>query len=107
MTTETQLPSQTMVVDAPKADIYTIEGISIRNGKCDGCPRCNPKVPADSAWCAIQHPRWAPLHPVCRLCGHCVLRGKHDDDLKVHFPGKYKGKDLDDDLEDPDKRYDR
>ena len=25
-------------------------------------------------------PKYGRLHPVCRRCGHCVLRGRHDDD---------------------------
>ena len=44
---------------------------------CEGCPRCqDPSAPL----CSIQHPKFAPTHPVCKVCGHCVLRGKHADD---------------------------
>ena len=28
----------------------------------------------------MRHPQYNNLHPVCRKCGHCVLRGKHSDD---------------------------
>ena len=45
--------------------------------KCDGCPRCQrPEEPT----CQIPHPKFANRHPVCRVCGHCVLRGQHLDD---------------------------
>ena len=54
--------------------------------KCPGCPRCqDPQSPT----CQIQHPKFANLHPVCKTCQHCVLRGKHQDeapDLEEH-PG--------------------
>ena len=43
---------------------------------CAGCPRCND----DPSMCKQPHPQYRNLHPVCRRCGHCVLRGKHSDD---------------------------
>ena len=46
-------------------------------GYCDGCPRCrDPKA----SWCQQPHPEYNGLHPVCKVCGHCVLRGTHKDD---------------------------
>ena len=45
--------------------------------KCDGCPRCERP---DSPTCNIPHPKFANRHPVCKVCGHCVLRGQHQDD---------------------------
>lgn len=30
--------------------------------------------------CNIPHPKFADRHPVCKVCGHCVLRGQHQDD---------------------------
>ena len=46
---------------------------------CDGCPRCeNP----DSSMCTIPHPKYQNRHPVCKVCGHCVLRGQHQDDAQ-------------------------
>ena len=36
----------------------------------------------DSAgFCKQSHPRYNGLHPVCRVCGHCALRGSHSDDI--------------------------
>jgi len=36
--------------------------------------------------CPQYHQDFGGLHPVCKVCRHCVLRGKHQDD----------GSDLDD-----------
>ena len=44
---------------------------------CDGCPRCTE---SDAGFCKQGHPRFNNLHPVCKACGHCVLRGTHKDD---------------------------
>ena len=44
---------------------------------CEGCPRCTDDP---SQMCKQPHPQYRNLHPVCRRCGHCVLRGKHSDD---------------------------
>ena len=53
------------------------QGFSER--RCEGCPRCQD---SDSGFCKQQHAKFNNLHPVCRRCGHCVLRGKHNDDIK-------------------------
>ena len=45
---------------------------------CEGCPRCRD---ADAGFCTQHHPQFNNLHPVCRRCGHCVLRGSHNDDI--------------------------
>ena len=46
---------------------------------CEGCPRC--KDAANAGFCKQTHnPEYGNLHPVCRSCGHCVLRGQHNDD---------------------------
>ena len=46
---------------------------------CEGCPRC--KDAANAGFCKQTHkPEYGNLHPVCRRCGHCVLRGQHNDD---------------------------
>ncbi len=45
---------------------------------CEGCPRCQD---AGAGFCTMRHPQYNNLHPVCRRCGHCVLRGKHNDDI--------------------------
>ena len=45
---------------------------------CEGCPRCQN---ANSGFCTQPHPQYNNLHPVCRRCGHCVLRGSHSDDI--------------------------
>ncbi len=47
-------------------------------GRCKGCPRCQD---ANAGFCKQNHPRHGNLHPVCKTCGHCVLRGRHDDDI--------------------------
>ena len=44
---------------------------------CEGCPRCTDDP---SQMCKQPHPQYQNLHPVCRRCGHCVLRGEHSDD---------------------------
>ena len=46
-------------------------------GHCDGCPRCkDPKA----GFCPNTHHEFGGKHPVCKACGHCVLRGEHEDD---------------------------
>ncbi len=45
--------------------------------RCDGCPRCQDQ---DAAWCSQPHPQYNGLHPVCKRCRHCALRGSHADD---------------------------
>lgn len=60
---------------------------------CEGCPRCqDPNAP----WCAEHHAKFDGRHPRCRACGHCVLRGNHNDptdDLDRHpgFPRSHGG----------------
>jgi len=44
---------------------------------CEGCPRCKD---SNSGFCKENHRKFNGLHPVCRRCGHCVLRGVHSDD---------------------------
>jgi MinD superfamily P-loop ATPase len=44
---------------------------------CAGCPRCQD---SSAPTCTIPHPKWDNRHPVCKACGHCVLRGRHKDD---------------------------
>ena len=42
-------------------------------------PRCQDA--ANAGFCKqIHKPEYGNLHPVCRRCGHCVLRGQHNDD---------------------------
>ena len=55
----------------------TQTGQGSRQGRCDGCPRCDEP---SSPLCRIPHPKYQNKHPVCRFCGHCVLRGNHRDD---------------------------
>ena len=46
---------------------------------CEGCPRCqDPNGP----WCSMPHPKFDNRHPTCRHCGHCILRGEHNDDTE-------------------------
>ena len=57
---------------------------------CPGCPRCQDY---QASWCNQPHPKFKNLHPVCKVCGHCLLRGKHRDegsDLDDH-PGFHPG----------------
>jgi len=54
----------------------------ISERRCEGCPRCQDP---NAGFCKLSHPKWKNLHPICRRCGHCVLRGSHvdnTDDLK-------------------------
>ena len=55
----------------------TQTGQGNRQGRCEGCPRCDEPA---SGFCKIPHPKYQNRHPVCRVCGHCVLRGNHVDD---------------------------
>ena len=42
---------------------------------CEGCPRWQDA--ANAGFCKqIHKPEYGNLHPVCRRCGHCVLRGQ-------------------------------
>ena len=50
---------------------------SSRQGRCDGCPRCDDPKPVSAA-SPTRSTRIAI--PVCKVCGHCVLRGNHLDD---------------------------
>ena len=52
-------------------------GSGSQTPRCDGCPRCQD---ANAPLCHLHHEKYAGRHPVCRLCRHCVLRGKHADD---------------------------
>jgi len=45
---------------------------------CEGCPRCKDN---NIGFCKESHIKFNNLHPICRRCGHCVLRGKHNDDI--------------------------
>ena len=58
-----------------EADTQTKQGSNSRN--CDGCPRCDD---SGSKMCNIPHPKYGNRHPICKICGHCVLRGRHQDD---------------------------
>lgn len=48
------------------------------SGNCPGCPRCQD---SNAKLCSILHKDYAPYHPLCKVCKHCVLRGTHDDDI--------------------------
>lgn len=69
----------TTVIDKPQTS--TVVGSGYR--RCEGCPRCQDP---DAGFCKQYHVdinnggRYG-LHPVCRKCGHCVLRGSHADDI--------------------------
>ena len=53
-------------------------------GRCKGCPRCRD---ANAGFCKQVHPRHGNLHPICKICDHCVLRGLHDDDVNLRTGG--------------------
>lgn len=57
-------------------DVDISEGYSARERYCDGCPRCTDD---ESVFCRDPHLEFNGLHPVCKKCGHCVLRGQHND----------------------------
>ena len=58
--------------------------------KCEGCPRC--KDAANAGFCKkIHKPEFGNLHPVCRRCGHCVLRGQHNDDTSDLEQDRHQG----------------
>ena len=50
---------------------------SSAEGFCPGCPRCER---TDAPLCGNPHPQYRNLHPRCKACGHCVLKGSHRDD---------------------------
>ena len=60
-----------------ETEVRTQTGQGNRQGRCDGCPRCDEP---NSPFCNIPHPKYQNRHPVCKVCGHCVLRGNHRDD---------------------------
>ena len=55
----------------------TEQGSGSGYAKCDGCPRCQDQ---NAGTCPYNHVEFNGRHPVCKACGHCVLRGKHKDD---------------------------
>lgn len=66
-----------MTTVATRPETHTQAGGSNRHGSCDGCPRCQD---ANAVYCTSYHQRFGGRHPVCKRCGHCVLRGSHQDD---------------------------
>lgn len=72
----------TVAEPTPLAETQVEQGSSYR--WCEGCPRCQD---SNAGFCKQGHAnlsyakRFWPLHPVCRRCGHCVLRGSHADDI--------------------------
>ena len=66
-----------MVTTVARPDRQTETEVGAGFGRCAGCPRCeHPSVPL----CSSRHPQFSGLHPVCKVCSHCVLRGEHLDD---------------------------
>ncbi len=70
----------TIVINKPTP--CTVVGSGYR--RCKGCPRCQDP---DAGFCKTSHSiknrmgGWTTgLHPICRKCGHCVLRGSHAND---------------------------
>ena len=61
----------------PETTVGTRDAEANAPNKCQGCPRCRN---ANAGTCNIPHPQYRYTHPVCKVCGHCVLRGKHLDD---------------------------
>ena len=58
-------------------------------GYCEGCPRCQKP---EGSWCSSYHQETPGVHPICKWCGHCVLRGKHIDDATDVRDGRYSGR---------------
>ena len=65
----------TMMVTVTDKDTQRSQGTGGRF--CEGCPRCTDE---SVGFCKQSHPQYNNLHPVCRVCGHCALRGSHSDD---------------------------
>jgi len=65
----------TMMVTVTDKDTQLFQGTGGRF--CEGCPRCTDE---SAGFCKQSHPQYNNLHPVCRVCGHCALRGSHSDD---------------------------
>lgn len=57
-----------------------------RDRKCPGCPRCKD---SQAPLCGSYHPETPGVHPVCKWCGHCVLRGTHIDDAEDVRDGRF------------------
>lgn len=82
MTTATQTQPETR----------TQTGGGNRDNYCPGCPRCqNP----DALLCSQHHEKWGGLHPRCKVCRCCVLRGRHLDPAEdldtMEGPGRHVG----------------
>ena len=60
-----------------------------RPTECPECPRCqNP----DGPWCSGGHEETPGEHPLCKVCGHCALRGGHLDPAEDVRSGKYRNR---------------
>ena len=67
----------TTTIERPETRTQTGQGG--RHRECPGCPRCQDP---QAQLCQQPHPKFNNRHPVCRACGHCVLRGRHADDAE-------------------------
>ena len=56
---------------------------------CEGCPRCQD---VNAPWCPAHHPETPGVHPICKWCHHCVLRGSHVDDAEDVRDGRFAGR---------------
>ncbi len=65
-----------MVTAWPDTDVS--QGYVADGRYCDGCPRCTED---ETSLCKDRHPEFNGFHPVCKRCGHCVLRGQHNDNM--------------------------
>ena len=71
--------TMTTTLTRPETEYSQSQSGMARGRSCEGCPRC--KDAANAGFCKqIHNPEYGNLHPVCRRCGHCVLRGQHNDD---------------------------
>ena len=77
----------TTTIERPITEPCDVVGSGYR--RCEGCPRCQD---SDAGFCKVQHSgvyqsqtyqQVIPYvgHPICKKCGHCVLRGSHADDI--------------------------
>ena len=72
-----EAPQMVTVLENPQTTVQPQAGVGGHTGRCEDCPRCQDP---QAGLCTYYHRQFNGLHPVCKVCGHCVLRGSHDDD---------------------------
>lgn len=63
-------------------------------GKCPECASCNQQDPPACKGTHPDHQKvYKGMHPLCRICGHCILNGsKHLDTERDKYRAEYETK---------------